>query len=105
MSVSAFQPDPQERRGAERSKVSIGASIRDQNGNRLRVMIDELSATGFRCEYILTIEAGTLIWVTLPDMAPMSARAIRFNAFIYAFAFEVPLHDAVVDHLLRRFAV
>ncbi|MDE2042298.1 MAG: PilZ domain-containing protein [Alphaproteobacteria bacterium] len=93
----------EDRRRAERISVSIPASLRDSSGIRMRVTIDEISATGFRCEYVRHLEADTLLWVTLPSIVPLRVRPVRFNEFIYAFEFDIPLHEAVVDHFVQKF--
>ncbi|WP_298092471.1 pilus assembly protein PilZ [uncultured Sphingomonas sp.] len=96
-----FEPvDGQELRQSLRRKVKMRAHLRDKGQTRFEIDVVDLSQQGFRAETSFTLWPGTVVWLTLPGLAPLEAVVAWRDKFKYGCAFAKPLHPAVFEHIV-----
>ena len=62
-----------EHRSALRRAVKMRAHLRDRGQTRFEIDVVDLSESGFRAETSFTLWPGTVVWLTLPGLAPLEA--------------------------------
>ena len=92
--------DTQDPRRALRKAVKGRAHLRDRGQTRFEINVVDLSESGFRAETSFTLWPGTLVWLTLPGLAPLEAVVAWRDKATYGCAFAKPLHPAVFDHIV-----
>ena len=96
-----FAPvDGDELRRSLRRAVKMRAHLRDRGQTKFEIDVVDLSLAGFRAETSFTLWPGTIVWLTLPGLAPMEAVVAWRDKFQYGCAFRRPLHPAVFDHIV-----
>jgi hypothetical protein len=103
MTSAAHDPaDPaaDENRRALRKSVKMRAFLRDRGQTRFEIDVVDLSQSGFRAETSFTLWPGTIVWLTLPGLAPLESVVAWRDKFKYGCAFAKPLHPAVFDHIV-----
>ncbi|WP_413060608.1 PilZ domain-containing protein [Sphingomonas carotinifaciens] len=90
----------QELRQSLRRKVKMRAHLRDKGQTRFGIDVVDLSQQGFRAETSFTLWPGTVVWLTLPGLAPLEAVVAWRDKFKYGCAFAKPLHPAVFEHIV-----
>ncbi len=90
----------QELRQSLRRKVKMRAHLRDKGQTRFEIDVVDLSQQGFRAETSFTLWPGTVVWLTLPGLAPLEAVVAWRDKFKYGCAFAKPLHPAVFEHII-----
>ncbi|WP_394648446.1 pilus assembly protein PilZ [uncultured Sphingomonas sp.] len=75
------------------------AHLRDKGQTRFEIDVVDLSSEGFRAETSFTLWPGTIVWLTLPGLAPLEAVIAWRDRFKYGCAFSKPLHPAVFEHI------
>jgi hypothetical protein len=83
-----------------RRSVKMRAHLRDRGQTRFEIDVVDLSKAGFRAETSFTLWPGTVVWLTLPGLAPLEAVVAWRDKFKYGCAFSKPLHPAVFDHIV-----
>lgn len=91
-------------RRAERVAVRMEASLRQPNFSKFDVLVSDLSTDGFRCETHFRVSPNTIVWLTIPGLAPLESRVVWANGNAYGCSFIHPLHVAVMEHVARRHA-
>jgi len=91
------------RRVTDRKDVIIKATLRVYSTLKIAVRVEDLSATGFRCECIYDLSIGTTVWLTLPNMTGLQAEVVRRRDWMYGFMFTQPLYPAILDHIARTY--
>ena len=92
--------DGDEHRRALRKSVKMRAHLPDRGQTRFEIDVVDLSSSGFRAETSFTLWPGTIVWLTLPGLAPLEAVVAWRDKFKYGCAFAKPLHPAVFDHII-----
>ena len=87
-------------RRALRKSVKMRAHLRDRGQTKFEIDVVDLSQSGFRAETSFTLWPGTVVWLTLPGLAPLEAMVAWRDKFRYGCAFGKPLHPAVLDHIV-----
>lgn len=95
-----FTPGSDDHRRALRKSVKMRAHLRDRGQTRFEIDVVDLSQSGFRAETSFTLWPGTVVWLTLPGLAPLEAVVAWRDKFKYGCAFAKPLHPAVFDHIV-----
>ncbi len=98
-SVPAAAPTP---RRSQRVSVELGAGLRQRGASGISVQITDLSVTGFRAATHLTLEPGTDVWLRLPGLEPYHAKVAWNRGYHVGCAFERPLHQAVLDMIIKK---
>ena len=62
-----------ESRRSLRKAVTMRAHLRDRGQTRFEIDVVDLSPEGFRAETSFTLWPGTIVWLTLPGLAPLEA--------------------------------
>ena len=89
-----------EHRRALRRSVKMRAHLRDRGQTRFEIEVVDLSQAGFRAHTSFTLWPGTVVWLTLPGMAPLEAVVAWRDKATYGCAFARPLHSAVFEHIV-----
>lgn len=89
-----------EHRSTLRRSVKMRAHLRDRGQTRFEIEVIDLSQSGFRAQTSFTLWPGTVVWLTLPGMAPLEAVVAWRDKANYGCAFAKPLHGAVFDHIV-----
>ena len=85
-----------------RIAVGFGAALRRQGMMRKPVKLVDLSAHGFCTEVDDPLPVGTMLWLTLPGLAPLQARLAWRRGFRVGCQFSVPLHPSVLQSIVSR---
>ena len=62
-----------EHRREERLSIATVAKLRDRHSNKYDVRLLDLSVTGFRAEAHYALDAGQIVWLTIPGMQGLEA--------------------------------
>lgn len=92
--------DEGEHRRALRKAVKVRAHLRDRGQTRFEIDVVDLSQSGFRAQTSFTLWPGTVVWLTLPGLAPLEAVVAWRDRSTYGCAFAKPLHPAVFEHIV-----
>ena len=79
------------RRRSPRAPVSLDARLGRGGLDRTLCKITDLSRHGIRLQTYSTVRSGSLIWLTMPAMAPRAARVVRSDEFEAGCEFLEPL--------------
>ncbi len=90
-------------RECERGAVTIAAEIRESGGGKQRISVIDLSRTGFRMHCIFLIPSDRTVYLTMPGFASMEAQIAWHDGDYYGCQFELPLHEAIYDHVIRTY--
>ncbi|MDB5671557.1 MAG: PilZ protein [Alphaproteobacteria bacterium] len=91
----------EEARNAQRKDVAMGAGLRQRGAHAITIEVLDLSITGFRAATHLTLEAGSDVWLKLPGLESLHARAVWQRGHLLGCEFVRPLHPAVLEMLVR----
>lgn len=89
-------------RRAERAEVSMTADLRNSVHPYHPVDVADLSVFGIRLETWAKHDPADRALIRLPSLAGIPARLVWSRDCQFGFAFETPLHPAVLDLLVRR---
>jgi hypothetical protein len=92
----------QEKRRAERKRLSIPATLHPALSKRVKTVLKDLSRTGFSATMPSPIIVDTVCSLTIPDRDPMSARVVWWRAGLVGCAFENPIGAVAYDVILER---
>ena len=90
-----------ERRRVTRIALSLAASLRERGRTAVAVSLVDLSTHGCRIELGSDLEPGSWVWLKLPGLEARYSRIAWCRGCFAGVEFEVPLHDAVVDCMVR----
>ncbi|WP_424430566.1 PilZ domain-containing protein [Parasphingorhabdus sp.] len=101
-----FDPDrsneilPESRRSNGREAVTSEIYVRQSNSQLFPTILSDLSITGFKMQCFTSLDIDKLVFVTLPGLQTLGAhiRWVQFHDF--GCEFTVPLHPAVLDHIV-----
>lgn len=80
-----------ERRSATRRELDLGTLIEDAEHRTAVVLLDEISAAGFRMVSVVPLRSGDLITVELPRLGQRTAKVIRQSGVRFGCAFVAPI--------------
>ena len=100
--LSTSAADTAEARRDARVPVHFAAGLRRQGMNRLPVRLVDLSVHGFCTEVDDPLPIGTMLWLTLPSLAPLQAQVAWCAGFRIGAKFAVPLHPSVLASIIGR---
>jgi len=92
----------QEDRSANRTRLSIPASLRPSGARGFQTTVRDLSLSGFSATAISRINAGTVCWLTLPGLEAAQARVIWWEGGLVGCAFDRLLSEVEVAAVLDR---
>ena len=82
------------RRRSARAPVSLDAEIGRGGLDRTLCRVVDLSAHGVRVQTYSALRPGTLIWLTLPRLAPRAARVSWASDFLAGLELCKPLDES-----------
>lgn len=88
-------------RRQERVAVAMAARLRDRASNKYDVHLLDLSVTGFRAEAHYGLDAGMIVWLTIPGIQGLEATVAWRRRDVIGCHFRQPLHPAVLDHIVK----
>ncbi len=88
-------------RRQERVPVAVAAKLRDRHSNKYDVRLLDLSVTGFRAEAHYALDAGQIVWLTIPGMQGLEATVAWRRGLEIGCNFRQPLYPAVLDHIVK----
>lgn len=92
---------PDQPRELRRALLCLGCEVRQGTRAWQRVMLEDLSPTGFRISGLAHPDPAKLLSIRIPGIQLLSAK-IRWNTgLVVGCEFTAPLHVAVFDHLVR----
>ena len=94
-----------EDRSAPRFKFEIIAQLRPSGVTGFNVLVTNLSRSGFACDAVTGIHAGTRCWLALPGLAPLQAEVVRNDGIVVGCAFSNMLSQVVLDAIIRQHGI
>lgn len=101
----AYHHAAQEDRCAPRHKLRIPASMRPSGSSGFSVIVKDLSISGFACEALTGMKAGTRVWLKLPNMEALQAEIVWNDGTMVGCSFTQLLNEAVMDNIAARYLV
>jgi len=89
------------KRRAQRHYVAMSGTLRPTGHSKIPIVLRDLSATGFRCEYIFELRMGEHMWLKIDQLEGLEAVVVRRDGYCYGFEFLRPLHPAVLENIVR----
>ncbi|MEO9131889.1 MAG: PilZ domain-containing protein [Sphingomonas sp.] len=86
-----YRSDPDERRGAERYPLEVGATLRRPEGEPIDVLIYDLSLTGFRMETPEALDLEEPVWIGIAGTRVNTALVARRGPTGYGCEFVTPI--------------
>ena len=93
------QPDPA--RGANRAPLVLRCEVRQGTRPWQPVLLEDLSATGFRISGLAHADPAKSLSIKIPGMQLLSARLCWVVGIMVGCEFANPLHIAVFEHLVK----
>lgn len=84
-------------RRAERVPLRADIDFRRTGDHRHRVHILDFSPHGCRIKLPVVVRPDDIIWISLPGIETMQARACWVDHWIVGVEFDAPLHEAVFN--------
>ena len=85
-----------------RSEGPIPATLRLSTAKAIQIALSDLSITGYRAVWANQVAKGDVLWLRLPDLAPLEARVIWSDHKSLGCAFVNPLHPAVLSAIVAK---
>lgn len=79
----------------------MAARLRDRHANKYTINLLDLSVTGFRAEAHYSLDAGQIVWLTIPGMQGLEATIAWRRGLEIGCSFRQPLYPAVFDHVVK----
>lgn len=97
-------PPTSDARSTGRADVGIKAQLREMGGKAHEVVVEDLSASGFRVDSIYNVAVGGRVFLTIPGFAAMEAVVAWKDKSGYGCKFERPLNAYVFEAIVARFS-
>jgi PilZ domain len=99
---SAPAPQSEANRSASRAPIAIRCEVRQGTRAWQLVVLEDLSASGFRISGLNHADQAKLLSIRIPGMQLLTARLCWNLGPQVGCEFTAPLHVAVFDHLVRQ---
>jgi len=86
-----------------RFDVHIEGALREPGQTKVDVVLENLSRSGFRCDYSTSMNAGDKVWVAFAGLTSVEAVLSRHEDGKCGFSFVQPLNPAVMDHIVSQY--
>lgn len=87
------------RRRSVRAPVSLDAKIGRGGLDRTLCKVVDISQHGARLQTYSSLRAGTMIWLSLPNVGHHAAKVVWADEFEAGLQFEIPLTDDAFETL------
>lgn len=101
MSAPVSDSDQRETRRYARQSVLIAVKFRRKGEAWFRSKVTDMSPAGFRLLSFVKLKVGMECWVMFPGFDGRRARVIWVANHEAGCVFDIPLHPAIYDHILR----
>ncbi|OYY90616.1 MAG: pilus assembly protein PilZ [Sphingomonas sp. 28-66-16] len=102
MFAAEFEPaQANGRRRSPRAPVSLDAKIGRGGLDRTLCRVVDLSIHGARLQTYSGLRAGTMIWLTLPQIGQVAANIIWADDFAAGCQFQTPLDEDALQTLIE----
>jgi len=103
MSFVDKEPKPKSPRPRDaRRAVALDVKLRRPGEGWFSSRIVNLSRTGFCIDSFVTLGLGWPIWIMFPGFEGRRATVMWVRGHQAGCRFDVPLYEAVLDHILRQ---
>lgn len=102
MSVPDQSPANLHRTRARRAPLTLACNVRQGQRPWAQSRLHDLSETGFCVEWIPALELQRGLWLRIPGLQLLKANIRWKRDAMMGCEFEVPLHPAVFDHIVRQ---
>jgi PilZ domain len=92
----------QDERTAVRLNVRMKAYLREPGSIKFDVDVLDLSVLGCRIETSANLVVGSPIYISVAGIAPLEGLVAWRKGWLYGCAFARPLHNAVLDHIVKQ---
>jgi PilZ domain len=92
----------QDERSAVRLDVRTKAHLREPGAMKFDVDVRDLSVTGCRFETSANLAPNSFIYISVAGISPLEATIAWRDGFRYGCEFQRPLHNAVLDHIVKQ---
>lgn len=89
-------------RDSSRASFCLGCDVRQGTRPWQRIVLEDLSATGFRISGLAHPDQTKQLSIKIPGMQLLSAKIRWTSGIVVGCEFTSPLHVAVFDHLVRQ---
>ncbi len=87
----------------ERRRLNTKATIRDSRQGCVGGQVIDISENGCKLDlFACSVERGQKVTIKLTNMESWTGSVRWVNGQIVGVQFDMPLHSAVVDHLIRK---
>jgi PilZ domain len=97
-----FAPETTSNRASRRAELCIRCEVRQGTRPWQTVVLEDLSAKGFRISGLAHADPAKSLSIRLPRMQLLTARLCWAAGTVVGCEFNAPLHEAVFDHLVRQ---
>ena len=99
--MSALMPYPEaNRRRSLRQPLPLRAHLREPGSKPAVVKMADLSREGFQIEHHRHFPVGASVWLRMPGIEALAARAMWSDGKRLGCKFDTPLHNAVLEKLI-----
>jgi hypothetical protein len=84
-----------------RQRVLIGVKLRRRGESWFASRVTDISQEGFRLSTFVKLVPGMQLWIMLPGFEGRKATVSWVGFHEAGCAFDVPLHPAILDYILR----
>ena len=88
------------RRRSPRAPVSLDAKIGRGGLDRALCRVVDLSVHGARLHTYSSLRAGSMIWLTLPNVGQLVAKIVWADEFVTGCQFQEPLSEVVFQSII-----
>ncbi|MFN3516861.1 MAG: PilZ domain-containing protein [Novosphingobium sp.] len=89
-------------RSAIRALLRVPCEVRQGTRAWQRVMLEDLSPTGFRILHLANPDPAKPLWIRIPGIQLLTANLCWTRGRATGCEFTAPLHIAVFEHLVRQ---
>lgn len=93
--------DDDDNRAAERHETALAGGVRRSGATRIPGIVRDLSCTGFRIEAQERLPKGSVVWLKIGHLEPLMAEVVWTDRLSAGCRFAAPLHQSVLDVILR----
>jgi hypothetical protein len=86
------------------TETRVMASLRASGGHRLNVVLRNMTAYGFACEFSSELAIGEQVWLKFPGFGSLEVVVTKRSGYLYSLVFCHPLHPAVRDYIFAHFS-
>jgi hypothetical protein len=102
-SAATKRPDGQtERRRANRTALSLTATMREGSRSKVQVRVIDISTHGCRMECTSAVPVDACVWLSIPGLENQYCRVVWHCQEFVGLEFEKPLSAAVFDKLVKE---